>query len=106
MDKYEALLNGLEKLIGNMQDLVATGKYDENEEMEKKDVSGVMEDVKDDMNEMVEPSPLQDEMKSFMKSKNLGSRPKGLKAVMIEAKVKKPMGMGMGMDMGFKKGKK
>lgn len=103
MDKYMALKSGLEKLIENMQSLVATGEYGEDEEMEKKDVSGVMNDVKEEMNEEAPMSPLQDEMKSFMKSKNLGSRPKGLKAVMVKANIKAPMGM----DMGFKKqGKK
>lgn len=98
MDKYEALKNGLQSLIEQMKSLVANGDYKEDEEMESKDVSSVMDDVEKDVNEM-EPNPLQDEMRSFMKSKNLGDRPKGLKAIMIEAKVKKPMGM----DMGFKK---
>lgn len=102
MDKYEALKNGLQSLIEQMKSLVANGEYGEDEEMEKKDVSSVMDDVENDVNEM-KPNPLQDEMRSFMKSKNLGDRPKGLKAIMIEAKVKNPMKM----DVGFKKqGKK
>lgn len=102
MDKYEALKNGLQALIEQMKNLVANGDYEEDEEMEKKDVSSVMDDVEKDVNEMKQ-NPLQDEMRSFMKSKNLGDRPKGLKAIMIEAKVKNPMKM----DMGFKKqGKK
>lgn len=98
MDKYEALKNGLQSLIEQMKSLVANGEYGEDEEMEKKDVSSVMDDVENDVNEM-KPNPLQDEMRSFMKSKNLGDRPKGLKAIMIEAKVKNPMKM----DVGFKK---
>ena len=102
MDKYEALKNGLQALIEQMKNLVANGDYEEDEEMEKKDVSSVMDDVEKDVNEMKQ-NPLQDEMRSFMKSNNLGDRPKGLKAIMIEAKVKNPMKM----DMGFKKqGKK
>lgn len=98
MDKYEALKNGLQSLIEQMKSLVANGDYKEDEEMESKDVSSVMDDVEKDVNEM-EPNPLHDEMRRFMKSKNLGDRPKGLKAIMIEAKVKNPMKM----DMGFKK---
>lgn len=102
MDKYEALKNGLQALMQQMKELIATGEYKEDEEMEPKDVSSVMKDVKEDMNEMApEANPLGDEVKNFMKNKNLGHRPKGLKAVMIEASVKKPM---MGME--FKKGKR
>jgi hypothetical protein len=104
--KYEALKNGLESLISQMQKLVATGKYDEDEEMDKSDVEGAMGDAEEEMNEGEMPpppmeNPLGDEVKNFMKSKNLGNRPKGLKAIMVEAQVKKPM-----MGMGFKKGKK
>ena len=103
--KYEALKNGLEALIGQMQGLIADGDYGEDEEMEKGDVKDAMEGAEEEMNEMPPPEmpeemPLGDEVSKFMKSKNVGKRPKGLKAIMIEAKVgKKPMGMG------FKKGK-
>ena len=103
--KYEALKNGLEALIGQMQGLIADGDYGENEEMEKGDVKSAMEGAEEELNEempskeMPEEMPLGDEVSKFMKSKNVGKRPKGLKAIMVEASIaKKP-------PMGFKKGK-
>lgn len=95
--KYEALKNGLQSLIGKMQELVAGGDYKEDEPMEEKDVSEVMEEAQEDMS-MTKANPLKDEMKDFFKNKNMGSRPKGLKTIMIEAKTSKPS-----FDMGFKK---
>lgn len=99
MDKYEVLRSGLQELISKMQELVSNGEYGEDEKMESKDVKDVMSDVEEDMGEMKpQESPIHGEMMDFFKKKNLGSRPKGLKAVMVEAKVAKPS-----FDMGFKK---
>jgi len=68
--KYEALKNGLQSLIKQMQSLVANGEYQEDEPMEKKDLSSVMDDVQEDVKEMP-VNPLKAEMNDFFKKKNM-----------------------------------
>lgn len=100
--KLEALKSGFQSLISQMQSLIANGTYEEDEPLEKKDVSSIMDEAEEGM-DVEKASQPQDpfnkaDMLDFFKKKNLGSRPKGLKAVMVEAKIAKPVG--------FQKGKK
>lgn len=95
----------LQALIEKMHELIAGGKYEADEEMEKDDMSDAMQQAKDEVvpdseddsyeddMEEGEDNGLQDEIRDFMKG-NKGKQPDA-SAMMVKVKARKPMGKAM-----------